>query len=148
MNLNNLRPAKGATHNSKRVGRGYGSGKGGTSTRGHKGDKSRSGFKNKRNFEGGQMPLQMRLPKVGFKNPNRVEYVPLNLGRLQAISEKFQTNDLNLETLINNGIVKKSDRVKILGTGNLKTKITITAHACSAAAKQTIEELGGTINLV
>lgn len=148
MELNNLRPAKGATHSSKRIGRGTGSGKGGTSTRGHKGDKARSGFKNKRNFEGGQMPLQMRLPKVGFKNPNRVAYVPLNLGRLQAIAEKYNINQLDLETLVAKGIVGNSDRVKILGTGTLKQKISVTAHACSAAAKQTIEELGGSINLV
>jgi large subunit ribosomal protein L15 len=148
MELNNLKPAKGATHNSKRIGRGTGSGKGGTSTRGHKGDKARSGFKNKRNFEGGQMPLQMRLPKVGFKNPNRVAYVPLNLGRLQAIAEKYNIHQLDLETLVAKGIVGNSDRVKILGTGTLKQKISVMAHACSASAKQTIEELGGSINLV
>ncbi len=148
MELHNLRPAKGATHHDKRVGRGTGSGRGGTSTRGHKGDKSRSGHKRKRNFEGGQMPLQMRLPKVGFKNPNRIEYVPLNIARIQMIAEKFGLDTINIETLAEKGIIKKNDRVKVLGGGKLSKKLTIAAHACSASAKQTIEEQGGSINLV
>jgi large subunit ribosomal protein L15 len=142
MDLHNLKPAKGATKSRKRVARGQGSGRGGTSTRGHKGAKSRSGFKNKRNFEGGQMPLQMRLPKRGFKNPNRTEYVALNLSRLQAISEKYGLTEINPETLLQHGIVRKGDRIKILGNGELSAKLTIRAHAISAAAKQKLENAG------
>lgn len=148
MDLNRLTPAKGSTHKRKRIARGQGSGHGGTSTRGHKGDKSRSGHKEKRNFEGGQMPIQMRLPKRGFKSPNREEFVPLNLGRLQAISEKYGLNDISPETLTQHGIVGKNDKVKILGRGELKAKLNVTAHAISAAAKETIEKVGGSINLV
>lgn len=148
MELHNLKPAKGSVKRKKRIARGQGSGHGGTSTRGHKGQKSRSGYSRKRNFEGGQMPLQMRLPKRGFKNPNRVAYVPINLERLQAIAEKFQTNELSLDALVANGIVKKTDRVKILGRGELKTGLTVSAHACSASAKEAIEKAGGSLNLV
>lgn len=148
MELHNLRPAKGSTKSKKRIARGQGSGKGGTATRGHKGAKSRSGYKQKRNFEGGQMPLQMRLPKRGFNNPNRVEYVPINLERLQAISDKYGVSKLDLEALVTNGIVRKTDKVKILGSGELKAKIDVTAHACSASAKKIIEDLGGSVNLV
>ncbi len=148
MELHTLKPAKGSTKNRKRIARGQGSTRGGTATRGHKGAKSRSGWSRKRNFEGGQMPLQMRLPKRGFKNPNRVPFVPISLSRLQAISEKYNTNTINLETLVSNGIVKKSDRVKILGGGEMKKGLTVSAHACSASAKETIEKLGGTVNLV
>lgn len=148
MELHNLKPAAGAVKSKKRVGRGQGSGRGGTSTRGHKGDKSRSGHKYKRNFEGGQMPLQMRLPKVGFKSPNKVIFIPLNLGRLQELSEKFQTDTIDMEMLVSNGIVKKTDLVKVLGKGQLSAKINVTVHACSQTAKQIIEELGGSVNLV
>jgi len=123
MELHNLRPAKGAVKSGKRIARGQGSGKGGTATRGHKGQKSRSGYSKKRNHEGGQMPLQMRLPKRGFKNPNRSEF------------------------LVTNGIVGKEDKVKILGTGELKSNLTITAHAVSTAAKESIEKSGGTITI-
>lgn len=142
MDLHNLKPAKGATKSRKRVARGQGSGRGGTSTRGHKGAKSRSGFKNKRNFEGGQMPLQMRLPKRGFNNPNRTEYVALNLGRLQAISEKYGITEINPDTLYQHGIVRKNDLIKILGDGELSAKLTISAHAISASAKAKLESAG------
>jgi large subunit ribosomal protein L15 len=148
MNLHNLRPAKGSVHKEKRIGRGQGSGHGGTSTRGHKGDKSRSGFKNKRNFEGGQLPLQRRFPKFGFENPNRIEFHPVNLAKLQALADKYALENIDLDTLIEKGVVKKSEKVKILGNGELKRKLSVTAHACSASAKQTIEELGGSVNLV
>lgn len=148
MELHNLRPAKGSVKNKKRIARGQGSGRGGTSTRGHKGAKSRSGYSRKRNFEGGQMPLQMRLPKRGFKNINRVEYVAINVQRLEDIATKYSLNAINLENLIANGIVKKTDRVKILGKGELTTKLDVSAHACSASAKQSIEKLGGSVNLV
>lgn len=148
MELHNLRPAKGSTKKRKRIARGQGSGKGGTSTRGHKGAKSRSGYKIKRNFEGGQMPLQMRLPKRGFNNINRVTYVPINLERLQAISEKYNISTIDLEALVAHNIVGKNDKVKILGTGELKTKIDVNVHAISASAKEAIEALGGSVNLV
>ena len=148
MELHNLKPAKGSVKNKKRIARGPGSGRGGTSTRGHKGQKSRSGYSRKRNFEGGQMPLQMRLPKRGFKNPNRVEYVPLNLSRLQEISDKHGLNAINMETLVGSGIVRKNDKIKILGNGALTCKLEVKAHACSETAKSAIESAGGTVELV
>lgn len=148
MELHSLKPAEGSVKKRKRIARGQGSGHGGTSTRGHKGQKSRSGYSRKRNFEGGQMPLQMRLPKRGFKNPNRVAFVPLNLARLQAIHEKYNVDTIDMETLVANGIVKKTDRVKILGFGELKTKLTVSAHACSETAKAAIEAQGGNVNIV
>ncbi|MEM9835688.1 MAG: 50S ribosomal protein L15 [Bacteroidota bacterium] len=147
MDLHNLKPAAGSTKSGKRIARGQGSGRGGTSTRGHKGAKSRSGYKSKRGFEGGQMPLQMRLPKRGFNSPNRTEYVELNLGRLQAISEKHGLTEINPTTLIAAGIVRKTDLIKILATGELTTALTITAHAASAAAKEGVEKAGGTITI-
>ena len=148
MDLSNLKPAAGSTHNSKRVGRGQGSGKGGTSARGHKGAKSRSGYKRKIGFEGGQMPIQRRLPKFGFKNINRVDYAVINLDKLQYFSEKLNLNDFNLENLAGNGIVSKNNKVKILGTGELKAKVNVEVHAISAKAKETIESLGGTVKLL
>ncbi len=148
MELHNLKPAAGSVKNKKRVGRGQGSGRGGTSTRGHKGAQSRSGYKRKRNFEGGQMPLQMRLPKRGFKNPNRVAFVALNLDRLSDIAEKYSLTTIDLDTLVKNGIVRKNDKVKILANGELASALTISAHACSEKAKSAIEAKGGTINLV
>ncbi len=148
MELHNLKPAAGATKKRKRIARGQGSGHGGTATRGHKGAKSRSGDKYKRNFEGGQMPLQMRVAKVGFKNPTRVEYVAINLNRLQSIAEKFQLNAIDVAALVAHGIIKKTDRVKILGTGTLSTKLEVSAHAFSATAKEAIEQLGGSANIV
>ena len=144
MELHSLKPAKGSVKNRKRVARGQGSGRGGTSTRGHKGAKSRSGYKRKKGFEGGQMPLQRRVPKRGFKNINRVEYTPINLDRLQAIAEKFGLSSIDVEVLYKNNIIGKTDRVKVLGTGELKSKLEVTAHAFSASAKQAIETLGGT----
>lgn len=148
MELHNLKPAIGSTKQRKRIARGPGSGKGGTATRGHKGQKSRSGYSKKRNFEGGQMPIQMRLPKRGFKNPNRVDYVPLNLDRLAIIAEKYNLESIDIETLVSNGVIGKNDRLKILGSGELNKTINVTAHACSASAKQAIEEKGGIINLL
>ncbi|MCP5079022.1 MAG: 50S ribosomal protein L15 [Psychromonas sp.] len=148
MELHNLKPAKGSTKKGKRIGRGQGSGHGGTSTRGHKGQKSRSGYSKKRNFEGGQMPLQMRLPKRGFKNINRVEYVAVNLKRLQEISDKYNLTTIDIDALVSKGIVSKNDKVKILANGELNCKLAVTAHACSANAKSAIEAKGGTINLV
>lgn len=148
MELHSLKPAAGSVKKKKRIARGQGSTRGGTSTRGHKGQKSRSGYSRKRNFEGGQMPLQMRLPKRGFKNFNRVAYVPLNVDRLQAISEKFNTNTIDVETLVSNGICKKTDKIKVLGDGELSVKLDVSVHACSASAKQAIESQGGTVNLV
>jgi large subunit ribosomal protein L15 len=148
MELHSLKPASGAVKGSKRIARGQGSGRGGTSTRGHKGAKSRSGYKSKRAFEGGQMPLQMRLPKRGFNSPNRTEYVAINLNQLQAISEKYSVTTLDKVILMDLGIVRKTDLIKVLGTGELTTKLTITAHACSATAKAAVEAVGGSVNLV
>jgi large subunit ribosomal protein L15 len=148
MELHNLKPAAGAVKKRKRIARGIGSGHGRTATRGHKGDKSRSGSKEKRNFEGGQMPIQMRLPKIGFKSPNRVAYVPINLDRLQAIAEKYNLDTINVETLFANGIISKRDKVKILGAGELKTKLTVQVHAFSEAAKVAIEQQGGTASAI
>ncbi len=148
MELHNLTPAKGSVNKRKRIARGQGSGRGGTSTRGHKGQKSRSGYSRKRGFEGGQMPLQMRLPKRGFNNINRVEYVPINLSRLQAIAEKYNLDTISLETLVANGIVKKTDKVKILGRGELTAKLTVNIHASSEAAKKAVESTGGSLTIV
>ena len=145
MNLNNLKPAEGSTKNRKRIGRGTGSGRGGTSTRGHKGAGSRSGHKTKIGFEGGQMPLQRRVPKVGFKNPNRVEYVGVNLDVLQALTEKFTLVSVDFDTLKEHGLVSKNGLVKILGRGELKAKLEVKAHAFTATAQKAIEAAGGTI---
>ena len=145
MNLSNLKPAKGSTKNRKRIGRGTGSGRGGTSTRGHKGAGSRSGKKTKIGFEGGQMPLQRRVPKVGFKNPNRVEYAGVNLDVLQELTEKYTLTTVNFATLIEHGLASKNDLVKILGRGELKAKLEVTAHAFTATAQKAIEAAGGTI---
>lgn len=147
MELHNLKPAKGSVKKGKRIARGQGSGHGGTATRGHKGAKSRSGYKRKRNFEGGQMPLQMRLPKRGFKNPNRVPYVPINLVRLQMIHDKYNLDVISMETLVEKGIVHKNDRIKILGNGELSSKLNITAHAFSESAKNAVEAQGGSITV-
>ncbi len=145
MNLSNLKPAEGSTKNRKRIGRGTGSGRGGTSTRGHKGAGSRSGTSRKIGFEGGQMPLQRRVPKVGFKNPNRVEYVGVNLDVLQALTEKYSLATVNFDTLKEHGLVSKNGLVKILGRGELKAKLEVTAHAFTATAQKAIEAAGGTI---
>ena len=145
MNLSNLKPAQGSVHkDGKRVGRGQGSGKGGTSTRGHKGAKSRSGFSTKIGFEGGQMPLQRRVPKFGFKNFNRKEYTGINLGKLQELVDKgVVTDTVNLDILVENRLAKKSDLVKILGGGELKAKLKISVHKFTASAKEAVEKLGG-----
>ena len=144
MKLNNLKPAAGATHSRRRIGRGPGSGLGGTSTRGHKGAKARSGYKNKIGFEGGQMPLQRRLPKFGFKNINRVEYQPVNLSALQAYAEASGAAAVTVADLVAAGVAKKNMRVKILGNGTLTAKLDVTAHAFSESAKAAIEAVGGT----
>ena len=144
MELHTLKPAKGAVKNRKRIARGQGSGRGGTSTRGHKGAKSRSGWSNKRNFEGGQMPLQMRLPKRGFKSPNRVAYVALNCGRLSEISDKYGITEVSPEVLYKLGITKKTDLIKILGNGDVTKSLKVTAHAFSTSAVEKIEAQGGT----
>ncbi|PQL93917.1 50S ribosomal protein L15 [Apibacter adventoris] len=147
MNLHTLKPAKGSTHNSKRLGRGQGSGKGGTSTKGHKGDKSRSGHKDKIGFEGGQMPLQRRIPKFGFKNINRKEYIGINLDTLQnLIDTKKITGDITKEILVQNGLASKNDLIKILGRGELKSSINITVDKFTASAKEAIEKGGGQAN--
>ena len=148
MELHNLKPAKGSTKKRKRIARGQGSGHGGTATRGHKGAKSRSGYKRKRNFEGGQMPLQMRLPKRGFKNPNRIDYVPLNLSRIQEICDKYKLTDLSHDALYENKLISKNDKIKVLGNGNLETKVNVTVSAISENAKNKIESLGGTVTIV
>ncbi|RVU01692.1 50S ribosomal protein L15 [Mucilaginibacter limnophilus] len=145
MNLNNLKPAAGSTKSSKRIGRGTGSGRGGTSTRGHKGAGSRSGTTTKVGFEGGQMPLQRRTPKVGFKNPNRVEYVSINLDALQGLVDKYSVASIDFETLREHGLASKNDLVKILGRGELTAKLEVKAHAFSATAQKAIEAAGGTI---
>ena len=139
MNLHNLTPAKGATKNRKRIARGQGSGHGGTSTRGHKGAKSRSGYSKKVGFEGGQMPLQRRVPKFGFKNINRVEYKGINLDIIQALIERKGVKEITPEVLQENGLVSRNELVKILGRGELKTKINVTAHKFSSTAKVAIE---------
>ena len=145
MNLSNLKPAQGSVHkDGKRVGRGQGSGKGGTSTRGHKGAKSRPGFSTKIGFEGGQMPLQRRVPKFGFKNFNRKEYTGINLGKLQELVDKgVVTDTINLDILVENRLANKNDLVKILGGGELKAKLKISVHKFTASAKAAVEKLGG-----
>jgi len=144
MKLHTLKPAEGSTKNRKRIGRGTGSGHGGTSTRGHKGAKSRSGYSSKAGFEGGQMPLQRRIPKFGFKNINRVEYKGINLDTIQDLIEKSNATVVDFDLLRSNGLVSKSDLVKVLGRGELKSKIEIKLHAFTATAKEAIEKLGGT----
>lgn len=145
MNLSNLQPAEGSTHNqNKRVGRGEGSGKGGTAARGHKGAKSRSGYSRKIGFEGGQMPLQRRVPKFGFKNINRVEYQGINLNTLQAlVDNKVVTDTVDFATIVENRLATKNEVVKILGRGELKAKLKVSAHKFTASAKAAIEAAGG-----
>jgi large subunit ribosomal protein L15 len=145
MNLSNLKPAKGSVKTAKRIGRGQGSGRGGTSTRGHKGAGSRSGYSSKIGFEGGQMPLQRRVPKVGFKPINRTEYVGVNLDVLQELAEKFSLTTVDFATLQQHGLASKNDLVKILGRGEVKAKLDVTAHAFSATAQKAIEAAGGSI---
>jgi large subunit ribosomal protein L15 len=151
MDLSNLKPAKGSTHSKKRIGRGQGSGKGGTSTKGHKGQKSRAGASIPAWFEGGQMPLQRRVPKFGFKNRNRVAYAPINLSRLSRLLEEGRISEgdtVTPETLASLGLTDKRDLVKILGDGEFSAKLEISAHAFSASAKEKIEAAGGTVRVV
>lgn len=143
MKLENLSPAKGSTHNTKRVGRGAGSGKGGTSTRGMNGAKSRSGYKHKIGFEGGQMPLQRRVPKFGFRNPTRVEYKAVNVSSLQALSEALGTTEIGLDDIKLAGLADAKELVKVLGNGDITSALTVTADAFSESAKSKIEAAGG-----
>ena len=143
MKLHELKPAANATQLSKRIGRGQGSGKGGTSTKGHKGAQSRSGYSRKIGFEGGQMPIYRLLPKRGFKNINRVEYSPINLNTLQMLAEKTQQKEITLELMKANGLISLKDKIKILGNGEITSKLTVTAHAFSKVAKEAIEKAGG-----
>jgi len=145
MELNNLKPAQGSTHHDKRVGRGAGSGHGGYSTRGLKGAKSRSGYSRKLGFEGGQMPLQRRLPKFGFKNLKRVEFKPINLSTSEELAAKKELNVINVETLIAAGFISSNDKVKILGNGNVTKALTVTAHAFSKSAEAAIAAAGGSV---
>jgi len=148
MNLHNLRPAKGAVHKEKRLGRGEGSGHGGTSTKGNKGGQSRAGYKRKRAHEGGQMPIQRRIPKRGFKNPDRIEYKVFNLGQIDHLIEKYGITDFTLENLYTNGLISQTDRVKLLGNGELKSKLSFKVNAVSKKAKGAIETAGGTVEIV
>jgi len=148
MKLHNLRPAQGATHSEKRLGRGEASGKGGTSTKGNKGGQSRAGYKSKMAFEGGQMPIQRRIPKRGFKNPDRVEYKVLNLGQIDQIVEKYGLTEISPENLYINGLLSQTDLIKVLGNGELKSKVTFKVNAISAKAKAAVEAVGGTVEIV
>lgn len=148
MELNNLKPATGSTKVKKRLGRGEGSKTGGTAGRGHKGAQSRSGYKAKKGFEGGQMPLQRRLPKIGFKNFNRVEFEQLNLGKIQELLTKYSLTEITVENLRANRLLTKTGLVKVLGNGELTTKVNVSVHAISESAKQKIEALGGTVTIV
>jgi large subunit ribosomal protein L15 len=144
MDLSNLKPADGSVKNRKRIGRGEGSGHGGTATRGHKGAQSRSGYKRKIGFEGGQMPLYRRVPKFGFKNINRVEYKGINISTLQMLADEKKLTVINKEVLVEQGLARKRDLIKILGNGELKAKLEVTANAFSKSAQEAIEAQGGT----
>ena len=148
MDLSNLKPAKGSVKKEKRIGRGQGSGRGGTSTRGHKGGQSRSGYSRKIGFEGGQMPLQRRVPKFGFTNLNRKEYKAINISTLQTLASDKNIAVIDVETLYTAGLVSKKDLVKILGNGKLTSKLDVTAHASSKSAKAAIEVLKGTATII
>lgn len=148
MDLSKLKPASGSTKKTKRIGRGQGSGHGGTSTRGHKGQKSRSGYSKKIGFEGGQMPLQRVVPKSGFKNFNRVEFKAINLDVLQQLAEKRNLASIDVAALVNAGIASKNDKIKILGGGSLDKKLDVKAHAFSKSAKEAIEKLEGTTEIL
>ncbi|MBM72629.1 MAG: 50S ribosomal protein L15 [Crocinitomicaceae bacterium] len=148
MNLSNITPAKGSTKKRKRVGRGEGSGHGGTSTRGHKGAKSRSGYSSKIGFEGGQMPLQRRVPKFGFTSPNRVEYKGVNLDTLQALVESLGNDVITPQDIIENGLAGKHDLIKILGRGEIKAKVKVSAHKFSKSAQAAIESAGGSVQTI
>ncbi len=148
MQLHNLKPAIGSTHKEKRIGRGEASGKGGTSTKGNKGGQSRAGYKIKMAHEGGQMPLQRRIPKRGFKNINRIEYKVFNLGQIDQLIEKYGFTEFNLENLYINNLISQTDRVKVLGDGDLKSLISFKVNAITQKAKSTIEAAGGSVEIV
>jgi len=148
MDLSNLKPAKGSVKSEKRLGRGQGSGRGGTSTRGHKGQQSRSGYTSKKGFEGGQMPLQRRVPKFGFTNINRKEYKAINISTLEELASKKKISEIDINTLIEAGLISRNSLVKILGNGTLNLKLNVKAHAFSKKAREIIESLEGTAELV
>ena len=143
MKLNNMKPAAGSTHSTKRIGRGEGSGKGGTATRGTKGAQARAGYEHKIGFEGGQMPLQRRVPKFGFKNPTRVEYKAINVSDIEALAAASGLKELGLAEIVSAGLASKNDLVKVLGNGEIKTAVNVTAHAFSKSAIEKIEAAGG-----
>jgi large subunit ribosomal protein L15 len=148
MNLHSLKPAKGATHKEKRIGRGEASGKGGTSTKGNKGGQSRAGYKSKKAHEGGQMPIQRRIPKRGFTNHSRVDYKVINLGQIEQYAEKYNLTEFSLQNLYINGLIGQNDAVKILGNGELKGKYSFKVNAVSEKAKAAIEAAGGSVEIV
>lgn len=148
MDLSILKPAEGSIKKEKRIGRGQGSGRGGTSTRGHKGAQSRSGYSRKKGFEGGQMPLQRRIPKGGFKNINRISYASINLDIIQSLAEKLNTNIINREILVENNLISKNELYKILNRGEVKSNLEVHAHAFSESAKASIEAKGGSTNII
>jgi large subunit ribosomal protein L15 len=148
MDLSNLKPAKGSVKTRKRIGRGQGSGRGGTSTRGHKGAQSRSGYKKKIGFEGGQMPIQRRVPKFGFKNINRKEYHGINLDAIQKLAEENKLTVVDIEILVNHGLASKNDLVKVLGRGEITLKLEVKVHAFSEKAKASIEAQGGVASII
>lgn len=148
MKLHNLRPAAGSTKNNKRIGRGQASGTGGTAGKGHKGQQSRTGYTRKVGFEGGQTPLQTRVPKRGFKSFNRVAYKEFNLGQIDALVEKYNLEEFSLQNLYDNSLIQRTDRVKVLGNGTLTKKINFQVHAVSAKAKEAIEAVGGSVEII
>lgn len=148
MKLHNLKPAEGSVHKEKRLGRGEASGKGGTSTKGNKGGQSRAGYKSKMAHEGGQMPIQRRLPKRGFKNNNRIEYKVFNLGQVDTLSDKYEFSEFSIENLYSSGLIGKKDKVKILGNGEMKSKLNFKVNAVSEKAKTAIETAGGSIEIL
>jgi len=148
MKLHNLKPAEGSTQKEKRIGRGEASGKGGTSTKGNKGGQSRAGYQRKNAHEGGQMPIQRRIPKRGFKNNNRIEYKVFNLGQIDQLNEKYGFNEFSNETLYVNGLISRTDKVKVLGNGELKAKLAFKVNAVSEKAKAAIETAGGSIEIL
>ncbi|MBX2932444.1 MAG: 50S ribosomal protein L15 [Chitinophagaceae bacterium] len=148
MKLHTLKPAKGSTHKEKRLGRGEASGKGGTSTKGNKGSQSRAGYQRKLAHEGGQMPIQRRVPKRGFKNINRVEYKVFNLGQIEQLQEKYALSEFTLENLYINSLISRTDKVKILATGEIKSKLSFKVNAVSDKAKAAIEAVGGSVEIV
>ena len=148
MKLHNLKPAEGSVHKTKRIGRGEASGKGGTSTKGNKGGQSRAGYSSKMAHEGGQMPIQRRLPKRGFKNINRVEYKVFNLGQIDQLNEKYTFAEFSVELLYINGLISRTDKVKVLGNGELKSKLSFKVNAVSEKAKTAIEAAGGSVEII